>query len=141
MVQAGVSAKYAFDLQPGDVYWCTADCGAYLRLTYHPERSQSAWGQDWRSRCLRHISVAVFALAQALTNLVSQYACHALLWPNYAINLDWICQGRILGLVRDPESSSQALQLRKADACRLDHRGESWLPVDSLLPASTTPRI
>ncbi len=27
MVQAAVSAKYAFDLQPGDVYWCTADCG------------------------------------------------------------------------------------------------------------------
>lgn len=27
MVQAAVSAKYVFDLQPGDVYWCTADCG------------------------------------------------------------------------------------------------------------------
>ena len=30
MVQAAVSAKYAFDLQPGDVYWCTADCGMSL---------------------------------------------------------------------------------------------------------------
>ena len=27
MVAAAVSAKYVFDLQPGDVYWCTADCG------------------------------------------------------------------------------------------------------------------
>lgn len=30
MVQAAVSTKYAFDLQPGDVYWCTADCGTLL---------------------------------------------------------------------------------------------------------------
>ena len=27
MVSAAVTAKYCFDLQPGDVYWCTADCG------------------------------------------------------------------------------------------------------------------
>ncbi len=27
MVGAGVSARYIFDLQPGDMYWCTADCG------------------------------------------------------------------------------------------------------------------
>ena len=32
MVQAAVSAKYAFDLQPGDVYWCTADCGKSRKL-------------------------------------------------------------------------------------------------------------
>ena len=32
MVQAAVSAKYAFDLQPGDVYWCTADCGVPQKL-------------------------------------------------------------------------------------------------------------
>lgn len=27
MVAAATSARYIFDLQPGDVYWCTADCG------------------------------------------------------------------------------------------------------------------
>ena len=27
MVQAHASTRYVFDLQPGDVYWCTADCG------------------------------------------------------------------------------------------------------------------
>ena len=27
MVQTAVSAKYIFDLQPGDVFWCTADPG------------------------------------------------------------------------------------------------------------------
>ena len=27
MVGAGVTAKFCFDLMPGDVYWCTADCG------------------------------------------------------------------------------------------------------------------
>ena len=27
MVGAATTAKYVFDLQPGDVYWCTADCG------------------------------------------------------------------------------------------------------------------
>ncbi|KAK9836757.1 hypothetical protein WJX74_007487 [Apatococcus lobatus] len=39
MVMAAVSTKYVFDLQPGDVYWCTADCGwitGHTYLTYGP---------------------------------------------------------------------------------------------------------
>ena len=39
MVMAGVTTKYVFDLQPGDVYWCTADCGwitGHTYLTYGP---------------------------------------------------------------------------------------------------------
>ena len=38
-VMAGVTTKYVFDLQPGDVYWCTADCGwitGHSYLTYGP---------------------------------------------------------------------------------------------------------
>ena len=27
MVQAAVSARFVFDLQPRDIFWCTADCG------------------------------------------------------------------------------------------------------------------
>jgi acyl-CoA synthetase (AMP-forming)/AMP-acid ligase II len=27
MVGAATTTKYCFDLQPGDIYWCTADCG------------------------------------------------------------------------------------------------------------------
>ena len=34
MVAAAVSARYMFDLQPGDVYWCTADCGWVTGHTY-----------------------------------------------------------------------------------------------------------
>ena len=34
MVMAGVTTKYVFDLQPGDVYWCTADCGWITGHTY-----------------------------------------------------------------------------------------------------------
>lgn len=39
MVMAGMTTKYVFDLQPGDVYWCTADCGwitGHTYLTYGP---------------------------------------------------------------------------------------------------------
>ncbi|GAX72977.1 hypothetical protein CEUSTIGMA_g430.t1 [Chlamydomonas eustigma] len=39
MVGAGVSTKYVFDMQPGDVYWSTADCGwitGHTYLTYGP---------------------------------------------------------------------------------------------------------
>mmetsp|Transcript_3580 Transcript_3580/g.10404 ORF Transcript_3580/g.10404 Transcript_3580/m.10404 type:complete len:633 (-) Transcript_3580:1161-3059(-) len=39
MVQAYTSTRYVFDLQPGDVYWCTADCGwvtGHTYLTYGP---------------------------------------------------------------------------------------------------------
>ncbi|KAK9813629.1 hypothetical protein WJX73_000834 [Symbiochloris irregularis] len=39
MVGAGTTAKYVFDLQPGDVFWCTADCGwitGHTYLTYAP---------------------------------------------------------------------------------------------------------
>ena len=34
MVAAAVSVRYIFDLQPGDVYWCTADCGWVTGHTY-----------------------------------------------------------------------------------------------------------
>ncbi len=34
MVGAGVSCKYVFDMQPGDVYWSTADCGWITGHTY-----------------------------------------------------------------------------------------------------------
>ncbi|KIZ01602.1 acetyl-CoA synthetase [Monoraphidium neglectum] len=39
MVQAGIGTKYYFDCRPGDVYWCTADCGwitGHTYLTYGP---------------------------------------------------------------------------------------------------------
>jgi acetyl-CoA synthetase len=39
MVGAGTSCKYLFDLRPGDVYWCTADCGwitGHTYVTYGP---------------------------------------------------------------------------------------------------------
>eukprot|EP00877_Chromochloris_zofingiensis_P007566 jgi/Chrzof1/3062/Cz12g10100.t1_ACS1[v5.2] len=39
MVQTGTANKYVFDLRPGDVYWCTADCGwitGHTFLTYGP---------------------------------------------------------------------------------------------------------
>ncbi|KAK9792268.1 hypothetical protein WJX73_005402 [Symbiochloris irregularis] len=39
MLMAGTTTRYVFDLQPGDVYWCTADCGwitGHTYLTYGP---------------------------------------------------------------------------------------------------------
>lgn len=39
MVGAGTTSKYLFDLRPGDIYWCTADCGwitGHTYLTYGP---------------------------------------------------------------------------------------------------------
>ena len=39
MVATAVTTKFVFDLQPGDVYWCTADCGwvtGHSYLTYGP---------------------------------------------------------------------------------------------------------
>ena len=39
MVAAAVTTRYVFDLQPGDVYWCTADCGwitGHSYLAYGP---------------------------------------------------------------------------------------------------------
>lgn len=36
MVAAATSAKYVFDLQPGDVYWCTADCGWVTGVLMYP---------------------------------------------------------------------------------------------------------
>lgn len=39
MVGAATTCKYTFDLQPGDVYWCTADCGwitGHTYMTYGP---------------------------------------------------------------------------------------------------------
>jgi len=34
MVSAAMTFKYAFDYQPGDVFWCTADCGWITGHTY-----------------------------------------------------------------------------------------------------------
>eukprot|EP00891_Asterochloris_glomerata_P007593 jgi/Astpho2/7593/Aster-02498 len=34
MVMAYATTKYCFDVQPGDVYWCTADCGWITGHTY-----------------------------------------------------------------------------------------------------------
>jgi len=39
MVYAATTVKYIFDAKPGDVYWCTADCGwitGHTYLTYGP---------------------------------------------------------------------------------------------------------
>jgi len=39
MVYAATTTKYVFDYRPGDVYWCTADCGwitGHSYLTYGP---------------------------------------------------------------------------------------------------------
>lgn len=39
MVNAHTTTKYVFNMQPGDVYWCTADCGwitGHTYLTYGP---------------------------------------------------------------------------------------------------------
>ncbi len=39
MVAAATTTRFVFDLQPGDVYWCTADCGwitGHSYLAYGP---------------------------------------------------------------------------------------------------------
>jgi acyl-coenzyme A synthetase/AMP-(fatty) acid ligase len=39
MVYAHTTTKYVFNMQPGDTYWCTADCGwitGHTYLTYGP---------------------------------------------------------------------------------------------------------
>lgn len=39
MVYSATTCKYVFNLSPGDVYWCTADCGwitGHTYLTYGP---------------------------------------------------------------------------------------------------------
>eukprot|EP00892_Ulva_mutabilis_P006453 jgi/Ulvmu1/417/UM001_0424.1 len=39
MVYAATTCKYVFNMKPGDVYWCTADCGwitGHTYLTYGP---------------------------------------------------------------------------------------------------------
>mmetsp|Transcript_7614 Transcript_7614/g.16508 ORF Transcript_7614/g.16508 Transcript_7614/m.16508 type:complete len:668 (-) Transcript_7614:1182-3185(-) len=39
MVGTGVTTKYVFDMHPGDVFWCSADCGwitGHSYLTYGP---------------------------------------------------------------------------------------------------------
>ncbi len=43
MVGAATTTKYCFDLQPGDIYWCTADCG---------------WITGARPACLRNSPMA-----------------------------------------------------------------------------------
>mmetsp|Transcript_8924 Transcript_8924/g.26779 ORF Transcript_8924/g.26779 Transcript_8924/m.26779 type:complete len:721 (-) Transcript_8924:858-3020(-) len=34
MLAAATTTKYAFDMRPGDIYWCTADCGWITGHTY-----------------------------------------------------------------------------------------------------------
>ena len=39
MVYTATTCKYVFNMKPGDVYWCTADCGwitGHSYLTYGP---------------------------------------------------------------------------------------------------------
>lgn len=39
MVYAHTTTKYVFNMSPGDIYWCTADCGwitGHTYLTYGP---------------------------------------------------------------------------------------------------------
>ena len=39
MVYAATTTKYVFDLKPGDLFWCTADCGwitGHTYVTYGP---------------------------------------------------------------------------------------------------------
>ena len=39
MLYAATTSKYVFDLQAGDIYWCTADCGwvtGHSYLAYGP---------------------------------------------------------------------------------------------------------
>lgn len=39
MVYAATSVKYSFSIKPGDVYWCTGDCGwvtGHTDVTYGP---------------------------------------------------------------------------------------------------------
>jgi acetyl-CoA synthetase len=39
MVYAATTTKYVFNMEPGDIFWCTADCGwitGHTYLTYGP---------------------------------------------------------------------------------------------------------
>jgi acetyl-CoA synthetase len=53
MVGAATTFKYVFDHQPGDVFWCTADCGwipGHTYLAYGPllnGASQVGDGAAW----------------------------------------------------------------------------------------------
>ncbi len=68
MVAAATSAKYVFDLQPGDVYWCTADCGwvtgALATLTRKP--------------CVKLLQIQMWSyikVQQSLVRLAFHFAC------------------------------------------------------------------
>lgn len=46
MVGAALTTKYVFDVQPDDVYWCTADCGwitGHSYVTYGMTPLVSVW--------------------------------------------------------------------------------------------------
>jgi acyl-coenzyme A synthetase/AMP-(fatty) acid ligase len=58
MVGAGTTSKYLFDLRPGDIYWCTADCGwitGHTYLTYGPMLNgvTQVRGRTSVSQCVR----------------------------------------------------------------------------------------
>ena len=47
MIMAGTTTRYVFDLQPGDVFWCTADCGWYAP-PWAPCQHEACWlCQSW----------------------------------------------------------------------------------------------
>ena len=51
---AGTTTRYVFDLQPGDVYWCTADCGWCVASSKRPACQQAICERlDSATCCLR----------------------------------------------------------------------------------------
>lgn len=51
MVFTAMTAKYAFAMHPGDVFWCTADCGWVTGHSYITYGEQAA-GRDARDGML-----------------------------------------------------------------------------------------
>ena len=46
MVGAATTAKYVFDLQPGDIFWSTADCGYASFLSSHAREKGGGRGGE-----------------------------------------------------------------------------------------------
>ncbi|WIA34698.1 hypothetical protein OEZ86_013011 [Tetradesmus obliquus] len=108
MVGAGTTCKYLFDLRPGDVYWCTADCGwitGHTYLTYGPllngvtnvlfgsTPAHPDAGRCWR--IVEKYNVRVLYTAPTLIRSLMQFGDH------------WVTQHdrsslRILGTVGEP---------------------------------------
>lgn len=75
MVGAGTSCKYLFDLRPGDVYWCTADCGwitGHTYLTYGPLLNGATQVGDWL-KCVWDLIVLAGLVHEPLATLL---LCH-----------------------------------------------------------------